>query len=146
MLRSAARRAGEKSSGVEVAALLVVGEADIVYTVVEEQARHLVFLSFIIHGYGRAALLFHEGHAGDVGDSVAEVDHIAVGNEAVVHLVVDLLVVGLVVRALGDAEDILRLLRIVDGYLRPLSLSLLVEVVLAGKDLLELVRATITVQ
>ena len=126
---------------VKVRALLVVRGADIVYSVVEEQTGNLVLLSLGINRDGGAALLLYEGHAWDVGDTVAEVDHIAVRDDSVGHLLVYLIIVALVKCALGHTEDVLSFLAIVDGYVRPERFTaLLVIVILASKDLLELTR------
>ena len=85
---------------VEIASFLIVCETDIVYSVVEEKSRYLVFLTLGIYGYGCTALLLNEGHTGDICNSVAKVYHIAIGNYTIAHLVVYLLVLGFVVGSL----------------------------------------------
>ena len=124
---------------VEVRALLVIRGADVVYSVVEEETGNLVLLSLGVDRDGGAALLLYEGHTGDVGNTVSEVDHIAVRNNTVGHLLVHLIVIALVKGALGNAEDVLSLLGVVDGDLRPYGFSALLKVVLAGEYLLELI-------
>ena len=103
---------------IQVAPFLIVGGADVVDAVVKEQVGDGVLFALLIERDGYAPLLFHEGHAGDVGNPVPEIDHILVVNDAFGHFFVDLAVVRFVVNALGNTEDILRLLGVIDGDFR----------------------------
>ena len=122
---------------IQIAALLVVGRANVIYTVVKKQIGNLVLLTLLVNGDRYAALLFDERHAGNIGNTVAKIDHILIRNFALANLIVDLFVFGLIVNALGNTEHVLRFLGVVDGDLGPNCLAFLIKMVLAGKDLFE---------
>ena len=122
---------------IQITALLVVGRANVVYAVVEKQIGNLVLLTLLVNGDRYATLLFDERHAGNIGNTVAKIDHILIRNFALANLIVDLFVFGLIVNALGNTEHVLRFLGVVDGDLGPDCLAVLVKMVLASKDLFE---------
>ena len=119
---------------IQIAPFLIIRRANIVDAVIQKQVGYLIFLALGIKRNGNTALLFHERHTRNIRDSVPEINHILVCHAAVGHLFIDLLAVRFVKNTLGNTENILRFLRVIDGNFRPNGLSVLVEIILTSKD------------
>lgn len=117
----------------------VVGRADVAYAIVADQAVQFapgVSDLGVIDGDRMSAGVLHQPHAGDVGRTVAHVDHAPEGYRALVLL--DVLVHELAVEdrfdALVDLEDELGLVGVIDRYGGPIGDSVDVVQERAGVD------------
>ena len=88
----------------------------------------------IVNRDGAAAGLFHHGEAGDIGRSVADIDHVLErdGPQFGRHVVVDVL--REVEHALVDTEEKLRLLRVADDALGEGDMSFVILRVFAAEN------------
>ena len=117
----------------------VVGRADVAYAIVADQPVQFapgVSDLGVIDGDRMSAGVLHQPHAGDVGRTVAHVDHAPEGYRALVLL--DVLVHELAVEdrfdALVDLEDELSLVGVIDRYGGPIGDSVDVVQERAGVD------------
>ena len=104
-----------------------------------------MLLSLGVYGDGYAALLFNESHARDIRNPVPEINHILISYTAFGHFLIDFSTVRFVVNALGNTENILRFLRVIDGDFRPNGITAFIEIILASKDFFKLVLDSRTV-
>ena len=128
---------------VKVSAFLVISRTNVVYAVIKKKVGNLVLFSLLVNGNRNTALFFDKGHARNIGDTVAKIDHVLIRNFAFANFIVYLFIFGLVVNSLGNTEYVLCFLSVVDGDFGPDSLAVLVVKILAGKNLFEKSNSTL---
>jgi aspartate oxidase len=99
--------------------------------------RERVVVAGIVHGDCEAAVVFGHRHAGHVGQSIAQIQHVAKRHRALGfrHVFVNRLT--LLLATLVDAEQVLRLAGVVDDDSREAGHFVMIEVILRGVDALE---------
>ena len=127
------------------AALGVVGGRNHRHPVLFEQQLGLLvsLLRFGVVDTNRvASAVAHQTHAGDVGCSVANVDHVLEGHGAlrVGHEGIYQVRVAHAIDALVDFVDKLRLVGVVDSHGGPIGVAIVVVEEFAGVDFLEFAR------